>query len=209
MQFIEQLLSDIQTNSDFLNFFGILLTALVSIYIFKKESSSAFTRERHDKLIFPLFNLLEPVLYQNASPDILSSALKIIEDNKNIADGKLLELFYFYSHHPSQENFQQLCTYADRMYDKSCWKLGLKLRSVAYRINRKQYNNKITLILCIIFYAFISFCIGMLIFCFAFCGIVLLLSVMYETSNTFSPFITFLMLILFCLATMKFLDKHS
>lgn len=209
MQLIEQLFSSIPTNSDFLNFLGILLTVLVSIYIFKKESSTGFIRERHDKLIFPLFDLLEPVLYQDVSPDILKAALKIIEDNKNIADGKLLELFYSCSHHPSKENLRNLCSYVDRMYDKSCWRLGLKLRSITYRINRAQYNHQITLILWIIFYAIISIGIGMIIFCFALCGIALLLATLYEISNAVNPLVAILFLMVFCLAIMKFLGKHS
>lgn len=209
MQLIEQLLSDIQTNSDFLNFLGILLTALVSIYIFRKESSNAFTRERHDKLIFPLFNLLEPVLYQNVPSDILNAALKVIEDNKNIADGKLLELLYLCTQHPSQTHFRMLCLYADRMYDKSCWRLGLKLRSITYRINRRQYNHKITLIFSIIFYTAISFGIAMLIFCFALCGIALFLSILYKASYATNTFVAILVFMALGFAIMKFLDKHS
>lgn len=209
MQTLEQFLSSIQTNSDFLNFFGILLTALVSIYIFKKESSNSFTRERHDKLIFPLFDLLEPVLYQDVPPDILKDALKIIEDNKNIADGKLLELHYLCSKAPSKEHCRLLCSYANKMYDKSCWKLGLKLRSITYRINRNQYGHKLLLILSIILFSIISLGIALLIFCFTLCGMVLLLSLLYEVSSAANSFFTVLMILFFCLVIIKFIDKHS
>lgn len=209
MQPIEQLLSNIQTSSDFLNFIGILLTALVSLYIFKRESSTTFIRERHDKLIFPLFDLLEPFLYKDIPEDKMATAIKIIEDNKNISDGKLLEILYHCSKHPSPEHVKQLCTYVDRTYDKSCWRLGLKLRSITYRINRDQYKHKLLLFLWIVVYSLISIFIAMLVFVACLCGISIVLSFLYTISGATNPFVTAFISIFLCLVLMKCFEKFS
>ncbi len=135
-----------QDNIDPLNFIGIVITIIVSLYIFKNETSITFIKERHDKLFFPLFNLLEPILYQKVNYGTLGNALSIISSNKNLADGKLLELYYNCCQSSSQKNFNALCSYVDSEYDKSCKKLGLKKRSLMYRCARHQYQNMFFLI---------------------------------------------------------------
>ena len=94
MNFFLSLFNGIQANSDYLNFIGILLASAVSIYIFKGEHSLSFAQEQHNNLISPLFELLEPVLFQKVEPIVLHKAIKLINENRNIADGKLLELSY-------------------------------------------------------------------------------------------------------------------
>lgn len=136
-----------QDNIDPLNFIGIVITIIFSVYISKSETSTDFVKERHDKLIFPLFNLLEPILYKKVNYGTLSNALSIISANKNLADGKLLELYYNCSQSSSQKNFNALCSYIDSEYDKSCKKLGLKKRNFIYRCVRFQYQNWFFLIL--------------------------------------------------------------
>ena len=119
-----------------------MATVVVSIYIFRSETSISFTKERHEKLIFPLFDILEPILYQNPDPEILSKALDIIETNKSLADGNLLSVHYYCKVNPNTENFNSLCSYIDKAFDKSCRKLQLKTRTLEYRLNRNQYKSK-------------------------------------------------------------------
>lgn len=114
---------------------------VASIYIFKKEGSISFVREQYEKIIFPLFNLLEPVLYQTVQAEYVANALQIIEKNKYLVDGKLLELFYYCSQNPSQQDFNQLCSYVDKLYDRSCRRLGIKTRTISYRTTRHQYKH--------------------------------------------------------------------
>lgn len=170
MNFINQLFNSSQTSFDPLNFVGVIITIFASIYIFKSEVSISFSRERHDKLIFPLFDLLEPILYQQPQSDVLEKALQIINNNRNFADGKLLEICYFCTKNPSVENFKSLCSYVDKAYDKSCRKLGLKTRGLTYRIYRSQYKSKFHFILSITIYALASFAVGIsFFFLFLFC----------------------------------------
>lgn len=88
MDFVSSLFDSVQANSDYLNFFGIILAALVSVYIFKGEHSISFAKEQHDNLISPLFDLLEPVLFQVMDPTIcaeLLSSSMLIEISQTVS----------------------------------------------------------------------------------------------------------------------------
>ncbi len=209
MNFFNSLSSNIQTNSDLLNFIGILCTVIVSIYIFKKDTSTPFIRERYEKLIFPLFNSLEPVLYQEVKPEYIKNSLQIIKDNKYLADGKLLELFYYCSQNqnPSQKNFNQLCSYVDKLYDKTCHRLGLKTRSISYRIMRHQYKHWsyfVFYILSIIILYFIALIASLLLFaCLMAC-----LYLIYKDANDVNKLIMLSIGTIFIFALLKYIDKH-
>lgn len=146
MNFVQNIFNNPQSNFDPLNFIGIIVTVLASVYIFKVETSVSLLKEQYEKLFFPLFNVLEPILFQGPDENILACALKIIENNKQLADGKLISLYYYYLQNPTKKNFTDLCTYVDKAYDRSCRKLGLKLRPMQYRIYRHQYKNPLYVI---------------------------------------------------------------
>ena len=207
MNFFNSLSSNIQTNSDLLNFIGILCTVIVSIYIFKKDTSTPFIRERYEKLIFPLFNSLEPVLYQEVKPEYIKNSLQIIKDNKYLADGKLLELFYNCSQYPTQQNFNQLCSYIDKLYDKTCRRLGLRVRSFSYRIARHQYKHWSY----ILFYAIalsILQLIVLIALLFVFLCITDYLYLIYENVNDLNKLLMQLFMMIFVFALLKYLQKH-
>ena len=207
MNYHEQLLNSIHTSSELLNFVGILVTVIASIYIFKKETSLSFIRERHDKLIFPLFNLLEPVLYQDLNKELLNEALQIIEKNKNIADGKLIEILYLCTSIPCHQNITQLYTYVDKAYDKSCRKLGLKTRSATYRINRHQYKSLAYFIAYCLVYILCSLLISATIMYLFLFITALMYSSFCSTTETNRTILLILAVILFTAFT-KYIDKH-
>lgn len=206
MDFVSSLFDSVQANSDYLNFFGIILAALVSVYIFKGEHSISFAKEQHDNLISPLFDLLEPVLFQVMDPTILRRAIKLINANRNIADGKLLELSYYCEKSPSQRNYNKLCAYVNTLYDKSCRKLGLKIRSYSYRIERQQYQH-ISYFVCYVVLHIFTF---LLIYLFAigsFIGIIAYLYHIYCSLNDTFQIGVLLLLSLILLPATKLLQK--
>ena len=141
--FIQNILNNEQINLDPLNFIGAWIATVVSLYIFKADTPFSYLQERHEKLIFPLFDLLEPTLYKKVTDvSIWNKIFVLIEQNKSMADGKLLQIYYYCKKTPSNENFVDLCSYIDRAYDKSCRSLKLKRRSIEYRISRGQYKSK-------------------------------------------------------------------
>lgn len=206
MNLISQILS--QSNFDPLNFLGILVTVISSIYIFKNETSIFFTKERYEKLIFPLFNLLEPILFQEPEKQILDKALKLIDENKNLADGKLIELSYYCSEQPSLENFKDLCSYSNRAYDHACRKLGLKTRSLFYRYKRNQFKNKLGIILFIFSYtlfAFVTMVSAMFVLLFIFIMVVAI----YEQSSLTNKTIILCLLIPIFGGIYKYISRNS
>lgn len=206
MAYTNQLLEKILTTSDLLNFIGILFTAIISLYIFKSDDSKILARERHDKLIFPLFNLLEPSLYQNFQTDILNAALKIIETNRNLADGDLLNLHYLISKSPSKDSFIKLCTYVDKSYDKSCRKLGLKTRSATYRILRHQYKNVFQLLTYLSTYLILSLFTAFFFMLFFLYAIFILYS-FYLSLGTTTQNIFLIIGMIFCILFLKYCEK--
>lgn len=206
MTFTNQLLENIFTTSDLLNFIGILFTAIISLYIFKSDDSKTFTRERHDKLIFPLFNLLEPTLYQDFQIDILNAASKIIETNKNLADGDLLNIHYLISKSPSKDTFIKLCAYVDKSYDKSCRKLGLKTRSATYRILRHQYKGIFQLLIYLSTYLIMSLFVAFLFMLFFLYAIFIMYS-FYLSLSTTTQNIFLIVGMIFCILFLKYCEK--
>lgn len=206
MELFSSLYDGIQSNSDYLNFVGILLAAAVSIYIFKGEHSLAFVQEQHNNLISPLFDLLEPVLFQQVDFAILRRVIDLINANRNIADGKLLELSYYCEKQPSQSNYNRLCAYVNALYDKSCRKLGLKLRSYSYRIERKQYQH-ISYFICYVILHVIAFLLIYLFAMSSFIGIIVYLYYIYCSLTDTLQIGVLLLLSLILLPTVKLLQK--
>lgn len=206
MNFFDQIINKFQIISDPLSFIGVLFTITVSLYIFKHENLYSFTRERHDKIIFPLFNLLEPFLYHDVPKETLESALQVIEDNKNLVDGKLLEVSYFCTKNPSQDNLNELFSYVDKAYDKSCRKLGLKTRTFSYRFARKQYKNVASIILHFAVYILFGFIVSA-IFLFAFFYVVAMLYVLYESLSSIEQLIMLLLVGFLAMVLSKYIQK--
>ena len=153
MNFLNELINSTQMNLDPLNFIAVIISVFISIYICRKETATDLIKERHDNLLFPLFDALESVLYQENYDEALKAALEIIKQNKNLADGRLLSLLYYCNINPSKNNFCNLCDYINRAYDKSCRRLGLKTRDLEYRIKRRQFKNFYSEMLYIISYS--------------------------------------------------------
>lgn len=137
-------------NSDFLSFIAAIFTLTGTMYIFIVTPKYQLVRERYDKLIFPLFSVLEPYLFKPVQEEIFQQVINIVDKNKELSGGKLAELIYYCEINLSQSNYNYLCKYINTEYDKSCMRLGLKQRSVLYRINRNQYQTKLMFALYII-----------------------------------------------------------
>lgn len=58
------------------------LTVLSSIYIFKMSSKSTITKERYEKLIFPMFDIIEPILFKEKDFIVFQRLFDVYENNK-------------------------------------------------------------------------------------------------------------------------------
>lgn len=204
---LQSLLDNPQMSFDPLNFIGILATVVVSIYIFKSDLPFEYVKERHEKLIFPLFDLLEPLLYRDYDVDTIKKACFIIEENKSFIDGKLLSIYHNCKNTPCQESFIDLCTYIDRAFDKSCRKLKLKRRSINYRINNRQYRSNWFLAGYIVGSIFIF----LLVLFSSFAGLLYVFSLLYSffsSANETTQIVFALLGCVLILAICKYAENH-
>lgn len=207
MHFFQTYFTDLQATLDPLAFISAFITMFGAIYISRFETSTSLVKERHEKLFFPLFNILEPYLYQELNTEALNMALEIIENNKSMVDGKLLSISYYCQKNPSNKNFIALCTYVDHAYDNSCRKMKLKRRSLSYKLERSHNKNKRLLIRLI----FRSFLIASLFFViwllFLACFLYVSTSI-YDSANDTMKIIYLLILVISLMAFTKFLNTH-
>ncbi len=123
------------------DFLAALLGIVVTIWIARQEAANRAIRERYENLIFPLFNVLEPVLFlDEPTPDIHVEMMRIFITNKRWADGKLLECFYYFEKNPTPKTFRKLCVLVDARYDSCCRRLGIRPRTFRYRQAKKQFR---------------------------------------------------------------------
>lgn len=160
-------MNDLLKNSDFLGFIAALFSLLVTIYIFRITPKYQLVRERYDKLIYPVFDKIEPYLFKKIPIGELNSILSIIDEHMDLSGGKLKEIVFYCKKDPGQENFNSLCRCINNEYDRACSRLGLKKRNIIYRLNRRQYQTKLMFWIYVIgqvFLLLICFFIFLLIF---------------------------------------------
>lgn len=194
-------------NSDGLAFVIAIITIISTYYLSRHTSSQEIVKEQREKLISPIFFLLEPYLFQSIDNNSLEKVFHLIDQNKSLVDGKLLEIAYFCKENPSQANYNALCSYINKAYDKSCKRLGFRTRSIEYRLSRKQYETKLSL------FAYICFFVvkGLLMLGMAFLIFSFLLAIGYYFFNKVktpeSELVFLLIIFVMILASAKYLDK--
>ena len=114
------------------------LTLLLSLYIFKREPIVSICIPRHSDLISPLFYMIQPYLYGEIPEDVRKSIKDLIDKNVKYVEAPLMDLIERCQAYPCPENMNKLSEYIDREYDLSCYRVGLKCRSVNYRIKKHQ-----------------------------------------------------------------------
>lgn len=143
MNYINELVSQYPFLMDLLVFLATLLGVIIAFWTTLRANASRAIKERYANLIFPLFNVLEPVLFQDEpTPGIYIEMMRIFTDNRQWADGELLERFHYYRNNPNPSTFHKLCALVDSRYDSCCRQLGMPVRTYDYRHDKKQFQNK-------------------------------------------------------------------
>ena len=143
---------------------SVIIGAIVSWRIFKREPSRTYDKERYEKVIYPLFKALEDYLFaKKITPKIESIILicqMIVQENQMIAGGKLIDIF---SHQITVENFYAISLEVDKQYDKACKQLGIPVRSLSYKINKYGWKCKRYNLFFVLRYMVLYPCIGFII----------------------------------------------
>lgn len=131
-----------------------LLTGVITGYFSYKllihKERNTYTKDKYENVIFPIFQLIEPYLYsKEITPEIISIVSEIcicVTKNRMYINGFLLENIDFCKKELdsdksiSQKTFIELCSIISIEYDKSCKKLGISKRSLAYKLNNNQLH---------------------------------------------------------------------
>lgn len=142
MNYVKELVSQYPFLMDLLVFLATLLGVIAAFWIARQEAANRVIKERYENLIFPLFNVLEPVLFHDGpTPDIHLEMMRVFTTNKQWADGELLERFHYYVNNPNPSTFHLLCALVDTRYDTCCRQLGMPIRTYDYRLDKKQFES--------------------------------------------------------------------
>lgn len=155
-------------------------TVILSWILFKKEHNKTYLKERYEKLIFPIFNILEDHLYKKEiTPEIkkaVEECKNIINKNKLIAGGKLTFVFFLPLNSAS---FWDISKLIDKEYDECCSALGIPLRPLDKKIYTFHTRNIRILVLWVIKYF-----IPLFLFILSLTSVVLIFQYLTSTQNT-------------------------
>ncbi len=126
---------------------GALITSLITWYVFKKNSNKEISRERLEKVFYPVYTSLEKHLYKFDKNNIefiyaLNKAGEIIKNNRLLTGNKLYSQYTLIENCDTniakKINYKQFCSMLIREYNKSCRKIGLPIITISYRMGYKQ-----------------------------------------------------------------------
>ena len=144
---LSKLAAIISSNLNNLCLITSTLTSLFTYLYNSRKISFSYILNRHDSLIFPLFECLDPYLYYKVDKDNIDendirNAIQLIDNNKNCAGGKLIAFSYYlrqdFSEPEKLKYFCKLCSYVDLHYDLYCIRLHLSRRPYTYRKYRSH-----------------------------------------------------------------------
>lgn len=135
-------------NAFWLSVFSGSISGFIAFIIFLKGNKTPLTKERYETVVFPVFQILEPHLYQPLTQDVFRSAQnasEIIKNHRSLAGGKLFECASLVSNYSDYDKskFFLFCWCVEKEFDRSCKSLGIPLRTWRYKFLKKQYPNKV------------------------------------------------------------------
>lgn len=156
---------------------SVAITSVVSWRIFKKEPAKTYVQDRYERIIYPVFILLEKHMFnKDITPEISDTVQickQIIDDNRMIAGGDLLNIF---SYPLTVDNFYRISCTIDKQYNKACKQLGIPTRSLLYKARSYKWKYKKLNMLCIITYFVILPILVLCALAIAFCVMMILAS---------------------------------
>ena len=74
---------------------SVSLSVFASLYIFWRTPKYSNIKARYDKLIFPLFQLIEPYLFTDYSKAPIADIVDFIEQNAVFAGSRIIECTFY------------------------------------------------------------------------------------------------------------------
>ena len=139
-----------------------LCIGILTVFITRNGNISSISRERLEKVYHPLFTEIEPFLFKRVTYEEITPFLeKYYEIEKQyslLINPSLRE--YVHDLNPNDKVYEIprygynkwffVCNRISKDYDSLCRKSHLPLRDIAYRVNHRQYKNRLSLIFAIL-----------------------------------------------------------
>lgn len=133
--------------------FTLGILGIFATYKTTNSTEKAVTaRVIYEKIVFPIFTLIEPDLYKTITHEKAifygSKILLIINETPIFYYPSLrtyAERLIVSNETNYQSNFIDICWSVDKHLDTNARKIGAPVRSSVYRLNESQYNSKIKL----------------------------------------------------------------
>ena len=157
----------------FVDWVGVLLVALVSVittsvanWYHRRSSTVGLTRERVDLVYSPLFQKIEPILYKNIHISELQATMTFFNSLltkhpylvnptlKHLADDLCSFIEDGCSSDECLPKWKKFSAKLDGEYDSLCHRLNLPRRTSYYRLQYRQFKNKLHLSYLLIRYGF-------------------------------------------------------
>lgn len=161
-----------------------ILSVMATIYVFFKSNNKELARERLDKVLFPLMDKLEPVLYKLSVDEgfafLMDESKLLLEQNKMLSGYKLYEEFLiFYNANIQNKKYKEdlYKSFSNQViteYNAACRKIGLPRITATYRLRHKLYTPVQFLFTLIGYFLFTGFIIAFFVVIFLF-GVAILL----------------------------------
>lgn len=139
--------------NDFLkNLIGII-SVLISCYFAKKNIFTTrkidFVKKQLYCVYLPLFKMIEPYLYKDASTEFIQSLIVAFNNIKSnhyeLIDPNLIYSFKLLTEYIKfgknyYDKYEDVCYYIDKNFEKSRKLLSFPTRGLFYKINNKQFS---------------------------------------------------------------------
>lgn len=143
-------------------FISSVFVALISIYVVSKTTKLNTKRNLLSEVYTPIFNFIEPHIYSELSVQTASELINEIETITKKASYIPPEIALpleslresIQKNSFNKESYIQLCKHVDSKYDKLCRSLGYSVRTLSYRLQKKQFPTKISF--CYAFFKYIT-----------------------------------------------------
>lgn len=135
----------------------------LSVLLYRRSKNTQIAIDCLEQVYYKCFRLIEPQIYslnpnnRNIRNQIIKEIEHYLDEHRSIyADYRIIQDVNSYIRHIDKDNetcdelYLSICEHIDKGYDKYIIAAGFKKRSIAYRLNHKQYKSKWKLVLYIL-----------------------------------------------------------
>ena len=124
---------------------GVVIPLMCYAHEHFKRNNDVYLKERYENVIYPIYSLIEPYLFNKKIDEKLENVLKqcqlIVEKNKMISGYKIVS--FFNDKINTIHKFKKFGAYIENQFDRHCRLLGIPQRPLDYKLSKSYTPSKI------------------------------------------------------------------